>query len=353
MKAAYITQNGDLESIQVGEIPDPELADDEVMIEVKAAALNHLDIWVRKGRPGLELCLPHVLGSDAMGTVVAVGKAVDSVAVGQDVIVDPGLSCGVCEYCLRGEQSECLYYGIIGMSRPGTFAERVSVPATNVHPVPSHLSPAEAAALPLVYLTAWRMLMSRGQLHPGDTVLIHGIGGGVALASLQLARLAGAEVIVTSSSEEKLKRASKLGASVTMNYANNSDIAVSIKDLTGGRGVDLVIDAVGAATWPINFGAVRRGGKIVHCGVTSGASAQVDISALYWNQVTVLGSTMGSREDFRRMVRAVNAATLRPVVDSVVSLHDIRSATERMERGEQFGKIVLDMKGKFAESVTA
>jgi NADPH:quinone reductase-like Zn-dependent oxidoreductase len=351
VKAAYIEQNGDLDTIQAGEVRDPEPARDEVVIEVRAASLNHLDIWVRKGRPGLELCFPHVLGSDATGTVAALGSEVDTIELGQEVIVDPGLSCGVCEYCLRGEQSECLHYGIVGMSRPGTFAERVTVPATNVYEVPEHLSSAEAAALPLAYLTAWRMLMTRGGLRPGNTVLIHGIGGGVALAGLQLARHAGAEAIVTSSSDEKLARASKLGASATINYANNSDVAAAVKDLTGGRGVDLVLDSVGAATWPINFGAIRRGGRIVHCGVTSGASAQVDISALYWNHVTIMGSTMGSREDFRQMVRAVSSAKLKPVVDSVVALNDARDAMGRMERGEQFGKIVLDIKGKFADTV--
>jgi len=353
VKAAYIEQNGDLDVIQVGEVKDPSPAKGEIVVKVKAAALNHLDIWVRKGRPGLELCFPHVLGSDAVGTVAALGAEVDTVEEGDEVILDPGLSCGVCEYCLRGQQSECLHYGIVGMSRPGTFAERVSIPATNVYPVPRHLTAAEAAALPLAYLTAWRMLMSRGELRAGHTVLIHGIGGGVALAGLQLARIAGAEVIVTSSSDEKLDRATKLGASAAINYTTNPNVADAVKDLTGGRGVDLVLDSVGAATWSTNFGAIRRGGRIVHCGVTSGASAQVDISALYWNHVTVIGSTMGSREEFRQMVRAVSASALRPVVDTVVPLYGARDAIGRMERGEQFGKIVLDLEGQSADTVAA
>ncbi|MCC6698955.1 MAG: zinc-binding dehydrogenase [Candidatus Hydrogenedentes bacterium] len=353
MRAAYISQNGELDCIQVGEVPDPEPAHDEVVIAVRAAALNHLDIWVRKGRPGLELCFPHVLGSDAAGTVVAKGRQVDSVHIGDEVVLNPGLSCGVCEYCLRGEHSECLYYGIIGMNRPGTFAERIAVPAVNVQPAPPHLSYTEAAALPLAYLTAWRMLMSRGNLKGGETVLIHGIGGGVAIAGLQLARLAGAEVIVTSSSEEKLARARGLGASEAINYGTNPDVAAAVKDLTGGRGVDLILDSVGAATWPINFGAIRRGGRIVHCGVTTGARTQADISALYWNHVSVIGSTMGSREEFRQMVRAVGIARLKPVIDSVLPLVDAANAVGRMERGEQFGKIVLDIKGAFTESVAA
>ncbi len=353
MKAAFISQNGDADVIQIGDIPDPKPARDEVVVEVRAAALNHLDIRVRKGRPGLELCFPHVLGSDAAGVVSALGEDVDSVEVGKAVVLDPGLSCGICEYCLRGEQSECLHYGIVGMSRPGTFAERIAVPAANVHPAPAHLSTAEAAALPLAYMTAWRMLMSRGQLRPGETVLIHGIGGGVAVAGLQLARLAGAQVLVTSSSDEKLDRARELGAAETINYATNPDVADAVKDLTAGRGVDLIMDTVGAATWAINFGAVRRGGRIVHCGVTSGATAQVDISALYWNHLSVIGSTMGSREEFRKMVRAVSAAGLHPVIDSIMPLADVRSAVTRMEQGVQMGKIVLDIKAMFSEAVTA
>ena len=353
MKAAFISQNGDLDSIQTGDLPDPVPGPDEVVVQLRAAALNHLDLWVRQGRPGLELCFPHILGSDGAGTILEVGKNVDAVHAGDEVILDPGLSCGVCEFCLRGEQSECLHFGIVGLSRPGTFAERVAVPAANVHPAPSHLRKAEAAALPLAYLTAWRMLMSRESLRAGETVLIHGIGGGVSLAGLQLARLAGAQVLVTSSSDEKLRRARELGAAEAINYVTNPDVAGAVKDLTAGRGVDLIMDTAGAATWSINFGAARRGGRIVHCGVTTGASTQVDISALYWNHLTVMGSTMGSREEFREMLCAVCASGMRPVVDSIAPLSDVKNAMGRMERGEQFGKLVLDITGQFTEAVPA
>ncbi|MBX7255450.1 MAG: zinc-binding dehydrogenase [Candidatus Hydrogenedentes bacterium] len=352
MKAAFINQNGDLDVIEFGEVADPEPAENEVVVRLQAAALNHLDIWVRKGRPGVELSIPHVLGSDGMGTISAVGKNVTTVRVGDSVVINPGLSCDACEYCLRGDQSECLFFGIVGMSRPGTFAEYVAVPAVNVQPAPAHLNPAEAASLPLAHITAWHMLMSRGNLRAGETVLIHGIGGGVALAGLQLAKMAGAEVIVTSSSQDKLDRALQLGADHVINYRTNPNVAAAVKDLTGGRGVDLIQDTTGAATWPINFSSIRRGGRIVHCGVTTGKTVEVDISALYWNHVTVMGSTMGSHEDFRKLLRTVSSTKLKPVVDCVFPLADAKSAVGKMEVGEQFGKIVLDVVGTWRESYT-
>ncbi|GMW02544.1 MAG: alcohol dehydrogenase [Candidatus Hydrogenedentota bacterium] len=343
MKAAVINQNGGIEHIHIEEVADPKPDVDEVVVDVKAAALNHLDIWVRRGRPGLELMFPHVLGSDAAGIVSAVGRHVKDIKEGTEVVINPGLSCGTCEFCRRGEHSECLYFGIVGMSRPGTFAEKVALPAANIMSKPSHLTPAEAAALPLAHITAWRMLFSRAKTKPGERILIHGIGGGVALAALQLAKLIQAEVIVTSSSDEKLRRARELGADHAINYSANPDVALAVKDITGGRGVDVAFDTTGAATWQINFDTVRRGGRIVHCGVTSGASAQVSISALYWNHVTVMGSTMGTQEDFRQMLDTVHMSKLKPVVDTAFAHADVRIATMRMENGEQFGKIVLEI----------
>ncbi len=343
MKAAVIHEHGGLDRVKVEEIPGPEPGRGQVILEVRAAALNHLDIWVRKGRPGLSLRMPHVLGSDAAGVVAETGEGVEGLKPGDEVILNPGLSCGACEFCLRGEQSECPTFGIVGMTLPGTFAERVAVLAANLHPKPSHLSFEEGAALPLAHVTAWRMLMSRATLQAGESVLIHGIGGGVALAGLQLAKLANAEVIVTSSSDDKLARARDLGADHTINYSTEEDVAACVKEMTSGRGVDVVFDAVGAATWPIDFSAVRRGGKIVICGVTTGASAETNLQSVYWNQLTVLGSTMGSHEDFRQMVRAVTASQLRPVVDSVVPLDRFLEAMSKMETGYQFGKIVLSV----------
>ncbi len=340
MKAAVIHEHGDINQIALADVPEPKAGPGEVMIEVRAAALNHLDIWVRRGRPGAALRPPHTLGSDAAGIVAALGDGVDGLRVGDAVVVNPGLSCGVCEYCQRGQQSECVQFTIVGLGAPGAFAERVVVPAGNLQPKPAGLSFEEAAALPLAHLTAWRMAISRAAVRPGECVLIHGIGGGVALAALQLCKGCGASVIVTSSSDEKLKRARELGADFGINYASG-DVAQSVKEITAGRGVDAVIDAVGAATWPLNFQVLRKGGRAVHCGVTTGATAEVNLSGLYWNQFTIMGSTMGSHEDFRQMLQAVSANALRPVIDSVHPLKDVREATRRMEDGQQFGKIVL------------
>jgi NADPH:quinone reductase-like Zn-dependent oxidoreductase len=345
MKAAVIYEHGGHELVRIEDVPEPQCGANEVVLEVSAAGLNHLDIWVTKGRPGLELAMPHTLGCDAAGVVVEVGTAVADVRVGDEVIVNPALSCGSCEYCRAGEQSECVSFGIVGMSRAGTFAARVAVPAKNVYPAPRHMGPAEAGAFALTYVTAWRMLMNRAGLVPGQTVLIHGIGGGVALSALQLARLAGAEVIVTSASDRKLAHARQIGADHTINYRTVADVARTVKDITSGRGVDIVVDAVGAAAWTIDFSAVRRGGKIVLCGVTTGATPETDLRTLYLNQLTVMGSTMGSEEDFRQMLSAVAAAGLTPVIDSVEPLENVRTAMRRMERAEQFGKIVLKPNG--------
>jgi NADPH:quinone reductase-like Zn-dependent oxidoreductase len=343
MKAVVIQEHGGLDKLRIEEIPEPEYSEDEVLLKVHSAGLNHLDIWVRKGRGNLNLPKPHILGSDAAGVVVATGANVTNVAVGDEVIINPGLSCGCCEFCSRGQQSECISFGIVGLSRPGTFAELLALPSRNVWPKPSHMNFNEAGVFVLSHLTAWRMLMTRAQLKPGQTVLIHGIGGGVALSALQLARLAGAEVIVTSSSDEKLERASQIGADHTINYRIVEDVAQHVKDITSGRGVDIVIDTVGAATWPIDFSAVRRGGKIVLCGVTSDTQAVTDLRALYWNQLTILGSTMGSEEDLHQMTKAVTKAKLKPIIDSVTKLENIKDATEIMETGQQFGKIVIEV----------
>lgn len=345
MRAAHIYAHGGLDQLSVGDVPNPAVGPGEALVHVEAAALNHLDIWVRKGRPGLTLSFPHVLGSDAAGIVLDVGDGIDRGLVGGKVVLNPGLWCGRCEWCLRGDHSECATYSIVGLGRWGTFATQVAVPAVCLVPAPEHLSVHEAAALPLAYLTAWRILTTRGQLRAGETLLIHGVGGGVAIAGLQLAKLMGARVLVTSSKDDKLARAGKLGADGFINYSKTQDVGAEVKNLTGGRGVDLVLDTTGAGTWPINFASVRKGGRIVHCGVTTGKVAEVDISALYWNHITVMGSTMGSQEEFRSMVAAVSAAKMKPVIDAVFPLADARAAQERMEKGDQFGKIVLGVSG--------
>lgn len=339
MKAALVRSFGDVDCIRVEDVPAPRPGAGEAVVALRAASLNHLDLWVRKGRGTLkDGCL--ILGSDGAGVVVEVGAGVTNVKPGDEVVVVAGLSCGGCEACLRGEQSDCAAFTIMGMARHGTFAERVALPAVNLLPKPRGLSFEEGAALGVAAVTAWRMLMTRGGLRSGETVVIHGVGGGVALAALQFARLAGAEAIVTSSSDDKLARARKLGARHAINY-RTEDVAARVLEVTGGRGADLVIDTVGAATWPLDVKLVRRGGRVVLCGVTTGATAPTDLRLLYWNEISLIGSTFGSHDDFRLMLRGVEANALKPVIDSIHPLDAVREATARMERGEQFGKIVL------------
>jgi len=343
MKAVVLHKNGDLGRLKIEDVPEPKPQKNEVVVRLHSAALNHLDIWVRKGLRSQKLTAPHILGSDGAGVIVEKGADTHGVNIGDAVIINPGLSCGCCEYCRQGEQSECLSFGIIGMSRPGTYAEKIAVPFENVWPKPSHLDFQEAAALPLAHQTAWRMLMTRAGLKAGETVLIHGIGGGVALACLQFAKLAGAIVLVTSSSDKKIEKAGKLGASYGINYRTAGSVSKTVMELTGGRGVDVIADTVGAATLPVNIEVIRKGGRIVLCGVTSGPTCQTNLQSIYWNQLTILGSTMGSNEDFRQMLMAVTAAKLKPVIDSVEPLENIKAAADKMEQGEQFGKIVLSI----------
>lgn len=340
MKAAVIREHGELDVVQVQDVEEPEPKPGEVVVKVLCAGLNHLDIWVRKGRPGSNLQMPHVLGSDAVGVVTAVGEGVQSPKIGDQVVINPALSCGHCEFCRQGQQSVCADFGIVGLVRPGTFAEQVAVPAGNCYPRPAHLSDEEAAVLALAHVTAWRMLMTRAQIKPGEMILIHGIGGGVAVAALQFAKMTGAEVYVTSSSNDKLSHAKRLGADHTLNYTKES-VTKWIESETAGRGVDVAVDAVGAATWLLDIACVRKGGRIVLCGVTTGPRAETDLRAVYWNQLNLMGSTMGSDEDFRQMLRAVTVNGLKPVVDAVLPLDKAREAMERMETAGQFGKISL------------
>jgi NADPH:quinone reductase-like Zn-dependent oxidoreductase len=341
MRAAFIREFGGPEKIQVGELPEPEPGPGEVLVRVKAAALNHLDVWVRRGRPGAALENPLVVGSDAAGTIERAGPGVAGLSRGTEVVVNPGLSCGRCEFCRRGAHSECPEFKLLGFQRPGTCAEFVVVPAQNVEPKPRDLMWEEAAALPLSHLTAFHMLFERARFVPGETVLIHGIGGGVSLAALQWVRAAGGTAIVTSSSDEKLGRAEELGARFGVNYKTHADVAGEVRRHTGGRGVDVAFDTAGAVTLPISLAAVRRGGRIVTCGVTSGADATLNLQQLYWNHISLLGSTMGSQEDFRRMLRVVAETRMKPVLDRVYPLNRYAEAARRMEEAAQFGKLVV------------
>lgn len=340
MRAAVIREHGGPEVIALEDVPEPQPGPYEVVVDVKAAGLNHLDIWVRKGGRQ-QLQWPHVLGSDAAGVVSAIGEHAHGTELGQEVVINPALACGCCRFCRSGEQSMCTDFGLVGMHRDGTFAERVAVPARCIARKPENLEFDEAAALGIAYTTAWRMLFTRAQIQPGETLLIHGIGGGVATAALVFAGLAGVRALVTSSADDKLEGARELGAAGTINYRETDDVAAAARRLNDGKGVDVVLDAVGAATWPVDLAAVRKGGRVVICGVTTGSEATTNLQRLYWNQISIFGSTMGSDQDFHSMLQTMQRQDVHPVMDHVFELEQVRQATRRMEEGRQMGKIAL------------
>jgi NADPH:quinone reductase-like Zn-dependent oxidoreductase len=344
MRGLFFTGHGGPEKLVFGELPEPRPGRDEVVVRLRASALNHLDLFVLRGLPGVPVVLPHIGGADGAGTVAAVGEGVMGWRIGSEVVLNPGLWCGTCEACGCGEESLCAVFRLQGEHVDGTFAEYVKVPAVSLAPKPGHLSWYESAAFGLTFLTAWRMLMTRAGLKSGESVLIHGIGGGVALAALTFAKLAGATVFATSSSEEKLARARKMGADHTINYTS-TDVVGEIRRLTSRRGVDVVVETVGQATWTSSLRCAAKGGRVVTCGATSGPSPTEEVRLIFWNQLSILGSTMGSRRDWEAMVGAVEASHLRPVLDSVLPLDRGREAYERLAGGAHFGKIVLDIAG--------
>jgi len=343
MLAATIRAHGGPDVVAVEEVARPRVeAPTDVVVALKAAALNHLDLFVVGGLPGRTLAFPHVLGADGAGVVESVGPAVTRVKPGDRVLLNPGVSCHACDACLAGEHSLCTTYRLLGEHLPGTLAEAVRVPEWNATPLPERVSWTDAAAFPLVHLTAWRMLATRAAVRPGETVLIWGIGGGVALAALGIAKLLGATVIVTSSSDAKLERARALGADLALNHAA-TDVPKELRRRLGGRGVNVVVDSVGEATWEKSLRALAPGGRLVTCGGTSGPRVVTDVRRMFWYHYTLMGSTMGNAREFAEIVRLLAAGMLRPVVDGVTPLADARRALERLASGAHFGKIVVEI----------
>lgn len=338
MKAVRFHEHGGPEQLRYENVPDPAPGPGEVLLQLRAAALNRLDLFCRNGIPGVKL--PHIGGADGSGVVAALGPDVAGVTVGERVLLNPGLSDGSCTYCQAGEHSQCDAFQILGEQRDGTFAEYVVVPEENVARMPEGLSFAEAAAFPLVTLTAWRMLITKAQLRPGETVLILGVGGGVSSAALQIAKYAGARVIVTSGSKAKLERARALGADVLINYAEQ-DFSREVWSITGKRGVEVVLDNVGETTWPGSIRALAKGGRLVTCGASSGPKPDEDIRRIFAKQITIIGSTMGNRREFATVVALLAGGKLKPIVDRTYPLAEAAAAQIALERGEQFGKIVL------------
>ena len=348
MRACVLTATGAnaFDSLEITDVPDaPVPQTGEVRVAIRAAALNHLDLFVAAGMPGSALRFPHIMGADGAGVVESVGPGVTAIRPGDRVLLNPGISDYSCEFCRAGEHSLCVAYKLLGEHLPGTMAELATVPVTNVALVPA-LSPevswAEAAAFSLVTLTAWRMVATRAQVKPGEMVLVWGIGGGVSLAAMRIAKLRGAKVIVTSSSDAKLQAARRLGADVTVNHRTQK-VAQEVRALTNKRGVDVVVENVGAATWDESLRCLARGGRLVTCGATSGPQAALDLRRLFWHHWSVLGSTMGNAAEYAEIVRLLGQGQLRPIVDRVYPMAEARKAYERLGRGEQLGKVAVQV----------
>ncbi len=328
MRAVRIHEDGGPEVLVLEEAPDPAPGPGEVLVRLHASALNHLDVWIRKGLPSVPK--PRILGADGAGVVEALGEGVSGFEPGERVVVNPGIEAGGGRIHVIGEHGD------------GTNAELIAVPATNVHPIPDGLSFEEAAAFPLVFETAYRMLVTRAGLREEEWVLAWGIGGGVSTAALAIAKALGARVLVTSSSHTKLERARELGADATVNHAT-ADVKAAVQEATGGRGVDVVVEHVGEATWQTSLAVAAHGGRIAVCGATTGPNPPAGLHRIWWKQLTILGSTMGTGEDFAAVYDLVASGRARPVVDRVFPLEEIRAAHERLEAGEQLGKIVLSI----------
>lgn len=340
MKAVIFHEHGGPEVLRYEEVRNPEPAPGEVLIEVRATSINHLDIFLRRGILGVRIPLPKIAGSDAAGIVRAIGNSVTTVKEGQRVTINPGISCGLCEYCSSGFASQCAAYTIMGEHNQGAYAQFITVPERIVLPIPDSLSFEAAAAAPLVFLTAWSMMVGKGNIRAGEDVLILGAGAGVGTAAIQIAKLAGCRVFAAASTEEKLEKARQLGADVLINN-NAGDFDKKIRNLTGKRGVDVVVDYIGADTWVQSLRSARRGGRVLTCGATTGFAPQTDLRQIFFRQVQVIGSTMGSHSEFLAVMNLVFQGRLKPVIDRVLPLEEARTGHELIENRGVFGKIVL------------
>ena len=338
MKAVRIHEFGGPEVLKYEDIPDPQLRKDQVLVRVRACALNHLDLWVRKGLPGIKL--PHILGSDVAGEVVEAGEYITEMKPGTRVLLAPMVFCGHCEACNSGRQNFCPEFSVLGAGVDGGNCELIAVPRVNVIPIPDSLGFVEAASVPLVFLTAWHMLVGRAGLKAGQTVLVLGAGSGVGSAAIQICKMLSAEVITTAGDEHKLAKARELGADHTIDHYKQK-IGDEVRRITNKRGVDIVVEHVGQATWKESLKSLKPGGTLVTCGATTGYQGDLDLRFLFSRQLTLLGSYMGAMGELDEVVKHVFAGKLKPVVDRTFPLAEARAAHEYLEHSEQFGKVVL------------
>ena len=343
MKAVRIHEHGGVDKLRYEEAENPRISSpNEVIVKLRAASVNHIDIWVRLGATGIAIPMPHILGGDGAGVIFEVGGEVSNVRPGDAVCLYLFSGCGQCEFCLSHRDFMCVYVRALGERLDGTYAEYVRLPAENCFPIPAGMSFAEAAAFPLVFVTVWRMLITNARLKPGETILIIGIGGGVASAALQVAKKIGAHVIVTSGSDEKLELAKKYGAAHTINH-REKDFAQEVGALTENRGVDVVLDCVAGEVWQKSLAALARSGRLVTCGATAGGSPETDLTPIFTKHLQIFGSTLGSRDEFRQLLSFMAVAEIKPIIDQVFPQSEAAAAQRRMEEAKQFGKIVLQI----------
>jgi NADPH:quinone reductase-like Zn-dependent oxidoreductase len=342
LKAVLFHTHGDVSVLQYTDYPTPEPAPGEVLVRLKAAALNHLDLWVRKGWPGLKLQYPHIPGADGAGEVAALGSGVSDWSVGDRVVINPNLSCGKCEFCLSGFDNRCLEWGLFGETQNGTYAEYLAVPEGNLLALPDDFDEHHAAAAALVFLTAWHSLIGRGEMRPGETVLIIGASGGVNLACIQIAKLGGASVYVVGSQDDKLALAGSLGADFLVNRIEEPDWSRAIHLMTKKRGVDIIVDNVGT-TFPSSFRAAKRGGRILTVGNTGNPKIEIDNRYIFGKHLSLIGSSMGTYSDFKKVMNLVFDGRLNPVLDQTFPLSEAGAAQQKLARGKQMGKITLEI----------
>ena len=342
MKAVRFHEHGGTDVLKYEDAPEPTIQADEVLVRVRACALNHLDLWLRGGLPGMDLSMPHIVGSDIAGEIAKVGSLVTHVKVGERVLLSPGISCGNCHACCSGLDSTCREYTLFGARVDGGYAEYVKSPKLNAIPIPPQLSWTEAAAVPLVFLTAWHMLVRRVNLQPGENILVLGAGSGVGSAAIQIAKLLGARVIATAGSEQKLAKARALGADDLINHGRQN-ISGEVRRLTDKRGADVVFEHVGADVWQACMDSLATNGRLVTCGATTGAEVKIDLRALFARHRSIFGSYMGSKAELLKVLKFVFSRKLKPVIDSTFPLQEAAAAQKRMEDREHFGKIVLQL----------
>jgi len=342
MRAVYFSEHGNLEQIKIGEVTIPNVGPNDVLIETKFGALNHLDLFVIRGWQGLTLSMPHVIGADGSGIIKEIGSEVTTISEGDRVTINPGISCGKCDMCLSGQQVLCNQFSILGENKWGSFAQYIKIPEINVIKIPENYPFDKAAAAPLTFLTAWRMLTTQAKIKYNDIVFIHGAGGGVSTAAIQIAKYFGAKVIATSSTQEKIEKAKNLGADYVIDYKEMKNFTKYVyTELTNRHGIDIVIDNVGQATFPTSIQLLRPGGRLITCGVTSGPFTKINITDLFWKHLEIKGSTMANQGEFREVMKLIFTGKLSPIIDKVYSIEDVKEAEQYLSEGNQFGKVLI------------